>query len=217
VLDEVEHTSTGFADDALALALKDPRPALRATKTGGLDVVAVLRRIDEVFPADRTLVIDDGRFILTAYAELGAPHPSAYVHTCSFASIGLGLGNAIGAYAGAPERPVLGVVGDGGFMSAGLNELNTAVRAGTDLVLVVVNDKAYGAEHVQLVNKGLDPTISTFDWPDLAPVADSLGARGITVRSLEDLEEALAQVVERDRPVLIDVQVDPYDVPGSFV
>lgn len=217
LLDEVEHTSTGFADDALALALKDPRPPLRATRTGGLDVVAVLRRVDEVFPADRTLVIDDGRFILTAYAELGAPHPAAYVHTCSFASIGLGLANAIGAHAGAPERPVLAVVGDGGFMSAGLNELSTAVRAGTDMVLVLVNDKAYGAEHVQLVAKGLDPTISTFDWPDFAPVAESLGARGLTVRSLEDLDEALAQVADRDRPVLIDVQVDPYDVPGSFV
>lgn len=216
LLDQVDHRSTGFADEALALALKNPRPALRPTRTGGLDVVAVLRRIDEAFPADRTLVIDDGRFILTAYAELGAPHPSAYVHTCSYASIGLGLGNAIGAHAGAPERPVLAVVGDGGFMSAGLNELNTAVRAGTDLVLVVVNDKAYGAEHVQLVNKGLDPTISTFDWPDLAPVADSLGARGITVRSMDDLEAALGHVTGRDRPVLIDVQVDPYDVPGSF-
>ena len=216
LLDEIGHVSTGFADEALARRLKDPRPALRATRTGGLDLVAVLRRIDELFPADRTLVIDDGRFILTAYAELAAPHPSAYVHTCSFASIGLGMGNAIGAYAGAPGRPVLAVVGDGGFMSAGLNELNTAVRERTDLVLVVVNDKAYGAEHIQLVNRGLDPAISTFDWPDFAPVADALGARGLTVRSMADLDVALAELGARDRPVLIDVQVDPYDVPGAF-
>jgi acetolactate synthase-1/2/3 large subunit len=217
LLDEAEVPPSGFASDDLVQALKDPRPALRATRTGGLDVVAALRRLDEAFPRERTLVIDDGRFILTAYAELGAPHPDAYVHTCSFASIGLAVGNAIGAYAGAPHRPLLAVVGDGGFMSAGLNELNTAVRAGTDMVLVVVNDKAYGAEHVQLVNKGLDPTISMFDWPDLAPVAEALGARGLTVRSMDDLDAALTAIAERDRPVLIDVQVDPYDVPGAFV
>lgn len=216
LLDEIGHQPTGFADDALSQALESPRPPLRDTGDS-LDLVAALRRIDEHFPQERTLVVDDGRFILTAYAELGAPHPSAYVHACSFASIGLALGNAIGAYAGAPDRPVLAVIGDGGFMSAGLNELNTAVRAGTDIVIVLVNDRAYGAEHVQLVNRGLDPAISTFDWPDFAPVADALGARGITARSMDELEAALDGLAERDRPVLIDLQVDPYRVPGAFV
>ncbi|HET8616839.1 MAG TPA: thiamine pyrophosphate-binding protein [Actinomycetales bacterium] len=217
LLDEADVPSTGYADAAMAQALKDPRPPLRAARAGGLDLVALLRRIDEAFPSERTLVIDDGRFILTAYAELGAPHPGAYVHTCSFASIGLAMGNAIGAYAGAPTRPVLAVVGDGGFMSAGIGELNTAVRSGTDVVVVVVNDKAYGAEHVQLVGRGLDPAISTFDWPDLAPVATALGADGYTVRTMEDLESTLSALDARTRPVLIDVQIDPYDVPGSFV
>ncbi|MGO3146744.1 MAG: thiamine pyrophosphate-binding protein [Leucobacter sp.] len=218
LLDEIGHVATKFADDELASALVDPRSPLRAsTPRGGLDVVAALRQIDKVFPQDRTLIIDDGRFILTAYAELGAPHPSAYVHACSFASIGLGIGNAIGAKAGAPDRPALVVVGDGGFMSAGLNELNTAVRHGLDMVVIVVNDRSYGAEHVQLVNRGMDPSISCFDWPNFGDVATALGARGTTVRSLQELDAALTSLAVGSGVVLIDLVVDPYDVPGSFV
>lgn len=217
LLDEVGHRASGFADEALATALKSPRSPLPAPVGDRVEPVAALRRLDEAFPRDRTLVIDDGRFILTAYAELGAPHPQAYVHTCSFASIGLGLANAIGAQAGAPDRPVLAVVGDGGFMSAGLNELNTAVRSGQQLVVVIVNDRAYGAEHIQLVQREMDPQITCFDWPDFAEVATSLGARGISVRTMEDLEHALDEVAQPEGVVLIDLVVDPYDVPGAFV
>ena len=102
-------------------------------------------------------------------------------------------------------------------MSAGLNELNTAVRNGQQLVVVVVNDRAYGAEHIQLVQREMDPEITCFDWPDFAEAASALGARGISVRTMEDLEHALEEVAQPEGVVLIDLLVDPYDVPGAFV
>jgi thiamine pyrophosphate-dependent acetolactate synthase large subunit-like protein len=126
------------------------------------------------------------------------------------------MGNAIGASFGAPGRPTLLVTGDGGFMLGGLAEFNTAVRHGVDLVVVLFNDAAYGAEHIQFRNKNMDPAISTFDWPDFGPVATALGGRGYTVRNLEQLDEALDAVQTRDRPVLIDIRIDPDKVslPG---
>jgi thiamine pyrophosphate-dependent acetolactate synthase large subunit-like protein len=51
--------------------------------------------------------------------------------------------------------------------------------------------------------------MSTFDWPDLGPVAEALGGRGFTVSNLAELDSALAQLPQRDRPVLIDVHLDP--------
>lgn len=205
---------TGFASAALESALKD-RVATRrhAPPAEGIDLELALRTIDDELPEDRTLVIDDGRFIITSFRELSATDPRSYVHTCSFASIGLAVASAVGAQIGAPHRPALVVCGDGGFMSAGLNELSAAVRHGADLVVVVVNDRAYGAEHMQFRARDMDPTISTFDWPDLAPVATALGAIGVQVDDHAGLDAALETVARRDRPVLIDLRVDPDAVP----
>jgi acetolactate synthase-1/2/3 large subunit len=177
-----------------------------------VDIRTALRRVDAAIPSDRTLVLDGGRFIFHALRQLHVPEPSAYVHTVNFGSIGLGMGNAIGAAFGAPARPVLLVCGDGGFMLGGLTEFATAVRHRIDLVVVVLNDGAYGAEHIQLRRKGMDPAISTFTWPDFGPVATALGGRGFTARNLDELDAALAAIAERDRPVLIDVKLDPDQV-----
>ncbi|MFD7407854.1 thiamine pyrophosphate-binding protein [Streptomyces sp. NPDC059866] len=221
-LDEAEAKPTGFASEELAqrlaaysdAALKDPSTGLSTDET--VDIRTAMQRLDGAFPADRTLVFDGGRFIFNAFTRLHCPEPSAYVHTVNFGSIGLGMGNAIGASFGAPGRPTLLITGDGGFMLGGLAEFSTAVRHNVDLVVVVFNDAAYGAEHIQFRSKNMDPAISTFDWPDFGPVATALGGRGFTVRNLADLDEALDAIETRDRPVLIDIKIDPDKVsaPG---
>jgi thiamine pyrophosphate-dependent acetolactate synthase large subunit-like protein len=176
-----------------------------------------LRRVDRAFPAERTYVLDGGRNFLNAITLVHAPGPRAYIHTVNFGSIGMGMGHAIGAAFGAPERPVLLVTGDGGFMHEGITEFRTAVRYGLDLTVVVLNDGAYGAEHIQLKNRAIDPAISVFDWPDFGPVATSLGGRGFTARNLAELDDALAKTSARgEPPLLIDVKIDPDRVGGAF-
>jgi acetolactate synthase-1/2/3 large subunit len=210
-LDQAGVVRTGFASQELAdqlVAEASVRPADRSTEAT-VDIGTALRRIDEVFPAQRTVVHDGGRFALTSLSALHVPVPQAFIHTVNFGSIGLGMGNAVGAYFGAPQRPVLLITGDGGFMLGGLAEFNTAVRHRVDLVTVILNDAAYGAEHVQLRRKDMDPAISMFDWPDFAPVATALGGEGYTVRNLDELDMVLAAVPNRTRPMLIDIKVDP--------
>ena len=111
------------------------------------------------------------------------------------------------------DRPALLVTGDGGFMLGGLAEFSTAVRHGCDLVVVVCNDSSYGAEDVQLTNRGMDPSIARFSWPDFAPVAVALGGQGVTVRTMGDLQSALDAIEARQGPLLIDLKLDPDTVP----
>jgi thiamine pyrophosphate-dependent acetolactate synthase large subunit-like protein len=217
MLDEAGVKPTSFASDELAQKLADPsRHAF--TEPAGDHTVGLrtaLRRIDDAFPSERTLVIDAGRFIGHAFRMLHVPDPSAYVHTVNFGSIGLGMGSAIGAALAAPGRPALLVCGDGGFMLGGLAEFSTAVRHGIDLVVVVLNDGAYGAEHVQFRSKNMDPAISMFDWPDFGPVATALGGQGYTARTASELDAVLAALPGLTRPVLIDVKLDPDAVPDG--
>jgi thiamine pyrophosphate-dependent acetolactate synthase large subunit-like protein len=144
-----------------------------------------------------------------AWRMLSVREPGHFLPTVHFGSIGLGLATAIGARYGAAGRPVVLVTGDGGFMLGGLAEFSTAARLGVDLVVVVLNDGGYGAEHIQFRTRGMDPALSLFAWPDLAAVAKALGGVGVGVRRLADLDDAAAAVASRERPVLLDVHVDP--------
>jgi len=210
LLDEAEVKPTGFASPELAdkLASRRDDDFTDLSADGHVDLRSAMLRIEEEFPRDRALVFDGGRWIFNAFKLFHVEHPRNYVHTVNFGSIGLGMGNALGAAVGS-QKPTLLVTGDGGFMLGGLAEFNTAVRHGLDLVVILFNDMAYGAEHIQFRNKDMDPAASTFDWPDFGPVADALGGKGYTVRTLEDLDAALAELPKRDRPVLIDIKIDP--------
>lgn len=211
-LDEAEIPPSGFrnADVKAKLTSQEPFADLPDTSTAStVDLTRALLRINEVLADDRVFVCDVGRYVGQAWKAIDVQHPSAYVHTVHFGSIGLGVSCGLGASIAHPERPVLVVTGDGGFMLGGLAELHTAVRYNCKLIVVVCNDGAYGAEYVQYAARGLDPALSLFEWPEFAEVAGSLGARGITVRTPEDLEQACAAIAGQRGPLLIDLKLDP--------
>jgi acetolactate synthase-1/2/3 large subunit len=210
LLDEAEVKPTGFASPELAdkLASRRDDDFTDLSADGHVDLRSAMLRIEEEFPRDRALVFDGGRWIFNRLQTVprGAPaqlraHRELRLHRSGHGQRARG---AVGS-----QKPTLLVTGDGGFMLGGLAEFNTAVRHGLDLVVILFNDMAYGAEHIQFRNKDMDPAASTFDWPDFGPVADALGGKGYTVRTLEDLDAALAELPKRDRPVLIDIKIDP--------
>lgn len=122
------------------------------------------------------------------------------------------MGAAIGAAAVRRPAPVVLVCGDGGFMHGGITEFGTAVREGLDIIVVVCNDGGYGAEHVQLADRGLDPAISLFAWPDLVTVAEALGGTGVTVRDLDDLPLVDKVIAARSGPLLVDLRLDVWQM-----
>lgn len=211
-LDEAGIAPSGFRGELPSEgSAQYPQPSSAAS--ADLDYVDVLCRLEEILPADRILVTDAGRHMVRAMQYLRVERPELYVQTASFGSIGLGMPQAIGAALGAPDRAVVLTTGDGGFMLGGLAEFNTAVRHGTDLIVVLFNDSCYGAEYALLRNKQMDTAISMFDWPDFAPVADALGGRGITVRQIADLDAVREAIATRDRPLLIEVKLNPHTMP----
>lgn len=215
-LDEAEIEPSGFRTDTLRERLASysaARDFEDLTTEQTMDIRAVLARLNEAVPANRLFVSDGGRFMSQAFKMIEVEGPEAYVFGSHFGSIGFGLPYAIGAARAARDRPTLLVIGDGGFMLGGLAEFNTAVRDGTDLIVVVCNDGGYGAEHVQFLNRNMDASLALFKWPDFAPVADALGGTGITVRGRSDLDVAVCAIQQRDRPVLIDVKCDPCRMP----
>jgi len=216
-LDEAEIAPSGQRTPDIEERLKDNTHGLgatdRATATT-VDLTRSLIRLNEAIPAERTYTTDAGRFITETWKVFEAPDPRAFLFTIHFGCIGLGMAYAIGASYAHPDRPSMLVTGDGGFMLGGLTEFNTAVRNNVDLIVIVCNDGSYGAEHIQFRNRNLNPELSCFDWPDLGPVATSLGGQGFTVRTAEDLETACAAIPTRDRPLLIDLKLDPDHIPS---
>lgn len=217
-LDEAEIPSSGVATQELRdrlAAFRLPAKSQGKPRAGTVDMRRALQRLDAAMPVDRIFVTDAGRYVLESWVTIGVAAPRSFVFTVAFGSIGLGLGEAIGASLAASGRPTLLVAGDGGFMLGCLTELRTAVRERCDVVIVVLNDGSYGAEHVQFRRKGMDPTLSMLDMPDFAPVATALGAVGLTVRDDDDLEQAMQAIATRDRslPLLIDVKLDPDCIP----
>jgi thiamine pyrophosphate-dependent acetolactate synthase large subunit-like protein len=197
-----------FADEAAPLlADQEPVPVPAGAEEGTIELGAALRTIDDVFPRERTLVLDGGRWVYRAFTAVRVPEPSAYVHTLHFGSIGLGMANAIGAAVGRSDRTVLHVCGDGGFMLGGASEFTSAARHGLDIVTVVLNDRAYSAEYIQFLDRDLDPSISTFAWPDLADVARAAGGVGYTVTGLDELPTVLADAAQGRGARLVDIRI----------
>lgn len=212
-LDEAEIPASGFTRELDVTTLTSHPAGAKKTTDGFVNYIHALERLEDALPDNRLLVTDGGRFMTEVWCRISAPGPQSFVGTVNFGAIGLGLQEAIGAGVAAPDRPVVMFTGDGGFMMGGINEFNTAVRLGLDLIVIVANDSAYGAEHIQFIDRKMDPSLTEFNWPSFADIAKSLGAEGVEVHSSEDLESAITAMSARRGVFLIELRLDPHDVP----
>ena len=216
-LDVAEVPASGFTRELDTATLTAHVFGSGKASEGFVNYVDSLTRLEDALPKDRVLVSDGGRFMTEVWCRISVPNPRSFVGTVNFGSIGLGLQTAVGAAVAAPDQPVALFSGDGGFMMGGINEFNTAVRLGLDLIVIIANDSAYGAEHIQFVDRKMDPSLTEFAWPSFAEIAKSLGGEGYEVRSNEQLDEALKALENRTGPFLIELRLDPADVPAMRI
>ena len=156
---------------------------------GRLDPRSAARRIAELLPEDRVVVSDGGHFIGWAnmYWPVAAPDRMMMVGT-AFQSIGQGWPSVVGATRARPEQTIVLTSGDGGGLMA-IADLESAVRAAAGHgVAVVWNDAAYGAEVNLYGLKGLAEGPMLIPEVDFAAFAGAVGAEGVVVRTLDDLE-----------------------------
>lgn len=196
----------GYRTADVAAELAQAVELVDESEPDAADPRSISTAIDRVLPRDRTLVIDAGHFVGFPSSLISVPDPTRFVSTMGFGSIGLGLGAAIGAAVARPEAITVAAVGDGGLMMA-LGEIDTAVRYGLRLLILVYNDEAYGAEMHFLRMLGLDESASRFAVPPLDALARTMGADGHSIRSAEDID-AIAPLLENlSRPLLLDCHV----------
>ena len=132
--------------------------------------------LEKLLPADRNLVVDGGNF-LGIVPYLCVPDPSHFKMIGDFASIGLAFGAALGMAKARPEKPTVMVIGDGGFLMT-MGELETVVREDLPLVVIVLmNDCAYGAELHFLKLRQHPVAKSVFPDVDFAPIAAASASR----------------------------------------
>jgi thiamine pyrophosphate-dependent acetolactate synthase large subunit-like protein len=218
-LEEREPGGRGRRTPELAAAIRAGRwrdvPYETSTAAGVLDPRTLTIALDDLLPAERTVVVDSGAFMGWPAMYLRVPDAAGFVFPQAFQCVGLGLGNAIGAAIARPDRLTVAAVGDGGALMA-LPELETLGRLGLRILVLIYDDAAYGAEvhHFRPLGQAVD--LAQFPDTDFAALAEAAGCRGLTARRLEDLDGVRDWLAAPDRPLVLDAKVDP-DVCGEWL
>ncbi len=179
------------------------------TREGMLKPGLVFDALQDAFP-NAFWACDQGEHCAYAIHYLRIDEPNQFRTMLGFASMGTGIGLAIGARAAQKDRTVIGVCGDGGFaMHAG--EVLTCVEHGIDVILVIINDGRWNmVNHGFASVYGRAPAGMPSHVADLAGVAREFGAVGIRVDRPQDLDrERLRALAGLGRPVILDVRIDP--------
>lgn len=173
---------------------------------GGIDPAHVIRAMADAFPTDTIVTNDAGNFSGFLHRHWLFRHGRSQLAPTNGA-MGYGVPAAVAAKLVEPDRQVVGVVGDGGFLMTG-QEIETAVRYGLPVTILVLRNGLYGtiAMH-QAQSTGRFAGID-IGPVDLAGYARSLGAEGITVDAPGDVDEALRQAAVADAVTVVDVATD---------
>ena len=173
----------------------------------GIDPAEVVGALKKVLPEDAVLANDAGNFSVFLHRYWRHNHPRTQVAAANGA-MGYGVPGAVGAKLAAPERDVVALCGDGGFLMTG-QEIETAVRYGVGITIVVFRNGMHGTIAMHQA-RDIGRTAGSEIGPvDLAGFARSLGATGYTVTDPGDLEGALREAVADEGVSLVDVATDP--------
>jgi acetolactate synthase I/II/III large subunit len=177
------------------------------TGAGRIDPRTLTLRLDELLPQQRVVAVDSGNFMGYPSMFLSVPDADGFCFTQAYQSIGLGLATAVGAALARPDRLPVAACGDGGFLMS-VADLDTVVRLGLPMLVVVYNDEAYGAEVHHFGPDGHPLSTVTFPETDIAAIGRGFGCHAATVREPGDLAAVGAWLAgPRDRPLLLDAKV----------
>jgi thiamine pyrophosphate-dependent acetolactate synthase large subunit-like protein len=156
-------------------------------------------------PADAIVVNDQTGINYWMEWHFPVLTPRTFLYPVGSATLGYAVPAAIGAKVAMPERPVVAVVGDGGFMFS-VNELATAVKYGLGIVFLVLNDERFGAiKYLQQAMFGGRWGEADLANPDFVALARAFHANGRRAQGLDDLGPALKQALGRPGPTVLEL------------
>ncbi|MEM8783928.1 MAG: acetolactate synthase large subunit [Planctomycetota bacterium] len=156
------------------------------------------------------IALDNGVYKIWFARNYKATASNTVLLDNALATMGAGLPSAMAAKLVHPDQQVMAICGDGGFMMNS-QELETAVRLGLDLVVVILRDNAYGMIKWKQANMGLQDFGLDYDNPDFVAYAESYGAHGHRVTASDDLLPTLTRCLDTPGVHLVEVPVDYSD------
>ena len=167
----------------------------------------IVRDLRAAMPEDGIIALDNGMYKIWFARNYAAYQPNTVLLDNALASMGAGLPSAMTASLLFPQRKVVAVCGDGGFLMSS-QELETAVRIGLSLVVVVLRDDGYGMIQWKQDAMGLQPFGLELGNPDLVRLAEAYGVRGVRIARAADLLPALRAALAAGGIHLLDVPID---------
>jgi acetolactate synthase-1/2/3 large subunit len=170
----------------------------------------LVRAVRNVMPDDGIICLDNGVYKIWFARNYRAHQPNTVLLDNALATMGAGLPSAIASKLIFPDRKVMAICGDGGFMMNS-QELETAVRLGINVTTLILRDDSYGMIRWKQANMGFDDFGLQYGNPDFVKYAESYGAVGHRIGSSAELEEVMQQCLNTDGVHLIDCPVDYVD------
>ena len=169
----------------------------------------LFKELRKVLPKNSAITLDAGTLCLQATDALEYYNPPSLFTPLDFGLVGFSFACGLGVKVAKPKKTVVSLMGDGGFGMT-ISELSTAVEHKINTITIVMNNKSWGAEKAYQKDffgkRYLGADISS---PPFSKVAELYGAKGYKVRKLSEINDAVKSALKVNKPVVIDVDVDP--------
>ncbi|WP_380876965.1 acetolactate synthase [Sphingomonas sp. DBB INV C78] len=167
----------------------------------------LVKQIRDAMPADGIICLDNGVYKIWFARNYCARQPNTVLLDNALATMGAGLPSAMASAMVYPDRKVMAICGDGGFMMNS-QEMETAVRLGLNITVLILNDGSYGMIRWKQANMGFEDWGLTYGNPDFVKYAEAYGAKGHRVESADHLPKLLKECLDTPGVHLIDCPVD---------
>jgi acetolactate synthase I/II/III large subunit len=202
-----ERKSGSWRSDAMAARIRDSKPDSHVfeIEPGLLDPRDVVEALEKTLPQDWEMV-NSGGHCSWFFAQMPSRPQEKFLTIREFGAIGNGVSFAMGVAAARPDRTVVLFDGDGSLMMH-VQELETIKRHRLNILIVVMNDGAYGSELHKFRSEGMPEDGSVFGYCDFAGIARGFGLPGKTFKNLDDLPKLVAEFAASGGPAIWDFHV----------
>ncbi|MCZ6673858.1 MAG: acetolactate synthase large subunit [Verrucomicrobia bacterium] len=167
----------------------------------------IVADVRKAMPSDGIVTLDNGIYKVWFARNYTTHDPNTLLLDNALATMGAGLPSAMGAKIVRPDKKVLSVCGDGGFMMNS-QELETAVRLKLDLVVLILRDNAYGMIKWKQASMGFENWGLDYGNPDFVKYAESYGARGLRISDTNEFLPTLKEALDSSGLTVIELPVD---------
>ncbi len=182
--------------------------AARPEKAGGC-----LAKLRAAGNDDDIVISDVGKHKVWLAPLFSCLQPNTCIIHSGFAAMGMAVPGAVAEKLVHPDRRVVAVTGDGGFLMSS-QELETAIRMETPFVVLVINDRSYGLIRWKQMLRFGRPAFVDFRNPDIVKYAESFNAKGYAIKSADQLASVLRDALSSNHLSIIDC---PVDVSENFL